>query len=173
MSISDFSSNFGSGIRATHFTVVPDWPFGCAENQPHLYIKAAQMPTSTIGTIEIPYRGRKIKRPGDRTFDTWNLTVTSDSDGHLRQCFVAWMNSLDTHSGGAGTYTDYSQVAKTWIMQPQTPAGVAIEGAEIALVNTFPTEVGAMEFSYDSTDQLAEFTVTMQFDYWTGGGAPA
>lgn len=172
MGISEFSDNFGSGIRATHFSVTPSWPNGvnCSVEGTDLYIKAAQMPTSTIGTIEIPYRGRKIKRPGDRTFDSWNLTVTSDSAGELRECFVAWMNALDSHSvGAAGTMT--AGHAADWVMTPENPDKTPISKAQITLINAFPTEVGAMEFSYDSTDQLAEFTVTMQFDYWTGGGA--
>ena len=44
-------------------------------NNRQFFIKAAQLPASTIGFIEVPYKGRKVKRPGDRTFAEWTLTV--------------------------------------------------------------------------------------------------
>ena len=37
--------------------------------------RATSAPASTIGRIEIPYFGRKIKLAGDREFDNWNTTI--------------------------------------------------------------------------------------------------
>ena len=36
--------------------------------------KAASLPASTIAPIEVPYRGRKLKLPGDREYAEWSLT---------------------------------------------------------------------------------------------------
>ena len=40
--------------------------------------RSAGIPASTIGTVEVPFRGRVIKLPGDRTFESWTITVMAD-----------------------------------------------------------------------------------------------
>ena len=45
--------------------------------------------------IGIPYRGRQIKIPGDRTFDSWTITVLVDGDYELRNKFEAWSNLIN------------------------------------------------------------------------------
>ena len=42
--------------------------------------KAAALPASNITPIEIPFRGRTLKVAGERTFDTWTITVLNDTD---------------------------------------------------------------------------------------------
>ena len=54
--------------------------------------QAAQMPASTLGTIEVPYFGRKIKIAGDRTFAEWTITITNDEDFLIRNDV-----SIETH----------------------------------------------------------------------------
>ena len=43
-------------------------------------VKAAALPASTIAPVEIPFRGRILKVAGDRTFETWTITVINDTD---------------------------------------------------------------------------------------------
>ena len=38
-------------------------------------VKTAQLPASTIGTIDVPFRGRMLKIAGDRTFEPWSVTL--------------------------------------------------------------------------------------------------
>ena len=57
--------------------------------------KAAQLPATTIGSIEVPFRGRKIKLPGEREFAEWTLTFLSDGDFELRNAFEKWMDDLN------------------------------------------------------------------------------
>ena len=47
--------------------------------------------------------------------------------------------------------------------------GTSTHGGAYTFVNIFPTEIGAVEMNYESVDAIAEFTVTLQYDYWTGG----
>ena len=42
----------------------------------------------------------------------------------------------------------------------------------VDIFNCFPTEVGTIEFNYETVDTFTEFTVTLQYDYWTSTGAP-
>ena len=86
--ISDFAGKFlKGGIRPSLFAVQGNFPFFGQDASAPLLIKAAQLPASTLGTIEVPYRGRKIKVPGDRTFAEWQITVLADGDFQLRDKF--------------------------------------------------------------------------------------
>ena len=50
-------------------------------------VKAANIPASTVGVIEVPYRGRTLKIAGDRTFEPWTITVLNDKGFALRSKF--------------------------------------------------------------------------------------
>jgi len=48
--------------------------------------KAAQLPGSTVGVIEVPFAaGRRFKAAGDRTFADWTTTVINDSNHTIRE----------------------------------------------------------------------------------------
>jgi len=175
-SISRFSQAFGQGQRATLFEVEGAIPGG----QDHFggaklfFIKAAQFPASTIGFIEVPFKGRKIKRPGDRTFAEWTLTVLQDEENFIREDFVSWMNAINDHdfilgAASAGLFPDWNIRA---LKQDGTiPANQNILG--VRLISCFPSEVGTLEFNYETVDTFVEFTVTMQYDYWMSIGSAA
>jgi hypothetical protein len=42
--------------------------------------KSAALPASNIAPIDVPFRGRIFKVAGDRTFDTWTITIINDED---------------------------------------------------------------------------------------------
>lgn len=169
--IGTFAEQFGSGMRPTLFRVDGAIPFSDTfGGEKAFFIKSAQLPASSIGTIEVPYKGRKIKRPGDRTFAEWSLTVLQDSKGDMRADFVNWMANISGHFD-TGNLSDPAQYGEQWTITPEGANGEAITGAQITLVNCFPTDVGAVDFSYETTDSISEFTVTIQYDYWYGGGA--
>ena len=46
-------------------------------------VRASQIPAATLGVIEVPYFGRKIRLAGDRTFGEWTVVVINDEDLHL------------------------------------------------------------------------------------------
>ena len=40
--------------------------------------KIATIPPSTMGVVEVPYFGRQVKVPGNRTFDNLSITILND-----------------------------------------------------------------------------------------------
>ena len=151
-----FADKFKGGMRPTLFKVEGNIPGQSTTSEDRtFFIKSSQFPASTIGVIEIPYKGRKIKRPGDRTFAEWTITVLADEAGQIRKDFVQWMDSINSHQNVTG-------------QEALAPDDSELD--TITLVRAFPTEVGTMDFSYETTDTVAEFIVTMHFDYWLGGG---
>jgi hypothetical protein len=86
--ISDFKSKLkGGGARPNLFEVELTFPSGVGvqdENEvlenARFLVKAAALPASTVAPIDIPFRGRILKIAGDRTFETWTITVINDVD---------------------------------------------------------------------------------------------
>ena len=57
-------------------------------------VRAANLPASQIGVIEVPFRGRVLKIAGDRTFEPWTITIMNDTKFTLRNAFELWANSI-------------------------------------------------------------------------------
>jgi hypothetical protein len=169
MSIDQFADKFRGGMRPTLFRVDGNIPGQSTSSQDRtFFIKSSQFPASTVGVIEVPYKGRKIKRPGDRTFAEWTITVLADEKGHIRADFVTWLEKINSHK----EITVSDNVNDIFAQWSITALGANDNPLDtITLVRAFPTEVGAMDFSYETTDTVAEFTVTLHYDYWLGGGA--
>jgi len=160
------------GARNSLFQVTLQNPVdGAAAIKAPFMIKAAQIPAATLGTIEVPYFGRKIKIAGDRTFAEWTVTVINDEDFLVRNSLEAWMHSINTHETNLrqfGSASPLQYKANAQITQ-FSKTGVPIR--EYTFNGMFPTEVSAIEMSWETVDTIEEFTVTFQYDWWevTGG----
>ena len=64
--------------------------------------KAASLPASNIAPIEVPFRGRIFKVAGDRTFDTWTITIINDTDFSIREGFESWMQKIAQYADASG-----------------------------------------------------------------------
>tara|TARA_R110001583_G_scaffold63274_1_gene185392 strand:- start:261 stop:842 length:582 start_codon:yes stop_codon:yes gene_type:complete len=168
--ISDFAGKFlKGGIRPSLFEVQGNFPFFGQDASAPFLIKAAQLPASTLGTIEVPYRGRKIKVPGDRTFAEWQITVLADGDFQLRDKFEAWMQSINAHEANTSLEEPAplqdGTVYQDWQVYQLDRQGNKIKSYNF--IGCWPSEVGAIDVNHETTDSLAEFTVTLQYTYWS------
>jgi len=143
--------------------------------------KAAQLPASTIAEVPVPFRGRILKVAGDRTFDTWTVTIINDEDFQLRTAFETWMNVMSKLNDATGVTNPSSYMTDAYVTQlgrgRQAEAKKNRTGGKSSVLRNykffdiFPTEVAAIELSYDNTDQIEEFTVTFQVQFFTIGNA--
>jgi hypothetical protein len=133
-----------------------------------LLCKSAAVPGFTIGVIEVPFRaGRRIKIAGDRTFADWTVTIINDENHTMRNAFNAWVNYVSTSnydSVSKSTATDYYSTVK--IKHLKADGSVS---RQYQLTDAYPTDVGALDLSFDSTDTLSEFTVNFQYHYLQAG----
>ena len=133
--------------------------------------KAANLPAQNIASIDVPFRGRIFKVAGDRTIDTWTITIINDEDFRLRRAMEFWTEqiaALDTNLG-ATSPNAYMAAAKVYQLgrgsSPQSQNNSGSDNAVLAeyeFIDIFPTEVSAIDLSYDSSDTIEEFTVTFQ-----------
>ena len=106
--ISDFKSKLtGGGARANLFEVVLTFPDAAKPpdevlDKSRFLVKGARLPASNIAQIEVPFRGRVLKIAGDRTFDSWTVTVINDTDFSIRSAFENWMNTINKLSDNTG-----------------------------------------------------------------------
>ena len=175
-SIQDFKSTLiGGGARPNLFEVVLTNEFpgstGYDAEDFSILCKAAQLPASNIASIDVPFRGRIFKVAGDRTIDTWTVTVINNETFALRNAFEQWSDliaRLDNNLGATDP-SAYMVNAKVFQLGRGASAGsVTNQGdrnavlKEYEFVDIFPTNVSQIDVSYDSTDTIEEFTVEFQ-----------
>lgn len=160
------------GARNTLFQVTLQNPGnGVADIKLPFMVKAAQIPSSDLGIIEVPYFGRKIRLAGDRTFGDWTVTVINDEDFLIRNAMEEWSNRINTLRGNLRTFGAASPLlykANAQVVQ-YSKTGVPIR--TYTFNGIFPSSISTIDLSWDATDQIEEFTVTFQYDYWEVSGA--
>ena len=165
--ISDFKSKLtGGGARANLFEVVLTFPDAAQPAQDVLdksrfLVKGARLPASNIAQIEVPFRGRVLKIAGDRTFDSWTVTVINDTDFAIRSAFENWMNTINKLSDNTGLVNPADYQADAFVFQLDRD-GQSIR--KYRFYDTLPTQVGPIELSYDAQG-IQEFTVELQVQY--------
>ena len=165
--ISDFKSKLtGGGARANLFEVVltfPDLaqPANDVLDKSRFLVKAARLPASNISPIDVAFRGRILKIAGDRTFDSWSITVINDTDFAIRSAFENWMNTINRLSDNTGVVNPADYQADCYVYQLDRD-GQALRSYRF--FDTFPTQVGPIELSYEATG-IQEFTVELQVQY--------
>ncbi len=177
-SISTFKSKLiGGGARPNLFEVelatlppavsqaswsADDFKFMC---------KAAAIPAQNIASIDVPFRGRTFKVAGDRTIDTWTVTIINDERFNLRRAMEEWTEQIAKLDNNLGTTEPSSYMTNAVVYQlgrGSTLSSKNNEGsanavlAQYEFVDIFPTNVSQIDLSYDSSDTIEEFTVEFQ-----------
>ena len=183
--INDFRSRLvGGGSRPNLFECELSFPDGLGitpDDDFRFMIKAAQIPASTISTIPVPFRGRTLKISGDRTFDPWTITVINDTNYKIRNAFELWMNFMNRHDDNAGVITPaaYQREMKVYQLGRGTVneggasgGNLPSTGSNMPVLKTYkfygcwPSDISPMELSYDNSDTIQEFSVTLQYQWW-------
>ena len=192
--ISKFKSNVvdASGLaRANLFAVDLDFPDGVknasnwTENtggkyagDPHklgkFMVRAAQLPSSTIGVVEVPFRGRMLKIAGDRTFEPWTITIMNDQNYTIRSAMEIWLgqiqetdhnfSNLGVVTPKTGTATDHTYGTMT--VRQLSRGGTQGKIVEYKFKNCYPSSISAIDLDWGSNDAIQEYTVEFQISHW-------
>jgi hypothetical protein len=166
--ITDFKSKLaGGGTRSNLFEVELAFPaaVGVDANvldKSRFLVKAAALPASNVTPIEVAFRGRTLKLSGDRTFETWTITVINDTDFAIRSAFEKWSNYMNRLSDNTGTTDPALYQADAFVYQLNRDGSIL---RAYHFYDTFPTSIGSINLSYE-TDSIQEFTVEMQVHWW-------
>jgi hypothetical protein len=175
--ITDFKSKLtGGGARSNLFEVVLNFPALAPAStevldKSRFLVKAANLPASNISDITVPFRGRILHVAGDRTFDSWTVTIINDTDFSIRSAFEKWMNVINRVSDNTGSTDPASYQADAYVHQLDRN-GETLRSYHF--YDLFPTNISPINLSYD-TEGIQEFTVEMQVHWWEAvkGRGPA
>ena len=175
--ITDFKSKLtGGGARSNLFEVVLNFPALAPASSEVLdksrfLVKAANLPASNISDITVPFRGRILHVAGDRTFDSWTVTIINDTDFAIRSAFEKWMNAINRVSDNTGSTDPASYQADAFVYQLDRNGDTL---RSYHFYDLFPTNISPINLSYD-TEGIQEFTVEMQVHWWEAskGRGPA
>jgi hypothetical protein len=170
--ISAFKSNglvYG-GARPSLFQVYLSVPAGIgidnvSVDKFRFVCRTAEIPESTISSIDIPYFGRRIKVAGERAFADWSVTIMNDEDFAVRSMFEAWSNAMNRLVSNVRDPNISAEQYKTDLEVIQ----YGKDGSEIRsyqFVGAFPTSVSNIGLSWDTANAVEEFSVTFAYDYW-------
>ena len=180
------SALLGGGARPNLFevelTTLPEGITGWSADNFRYMCMAASLPASNIAAIDVPFRGRIFKGAGDRTFDTWTVTVINDEGFILRNAFENWMDQISLLANNMGATNPSSYMTNAKVFQLGRGAKINSEDSkgdknvvlkEYEFVDIFPTNISAIDLSYESSDTIEEFTVEFQVQSFSlaGNGA--
>lgn len=168
--ISQFKSFLtGGGSRSNLFEVELSFPInapiaGASDlvNTGKFLIKTAALPASNVTALPVPFRGRVLNVAGDRTFETWTITVINDTDFKLRTGFERWMNFINNVATNRGETNPTEYMANAFVYQLDRNGDTL---RYYKFYDVFPTSVSRIDLDY-GTDTVQEFTVEMQVLYW-------
>lgn len=167
--ITDFKSKLtGGGARPNLFEVELAFPGQVGVDNDTLQkarflVKAAALPASTVAPIDVPFRGRILKIAGDRTFETWTITIINDVDFSIRSAFEKWMNTINKVNDGTGLTDPEAYQADAYVYQLGRDGGIL---RSYHFYDVFPTNISTIDLSYETTDTIEEFTVELQVQWW-------
>ena len=131
--------------------------------------KAAAIPAMAVGVVEVPYFGRVVKVPGNKTFDNWSVTIINDEGFTIRNGMEKWIATMGTHLGNINSATNENLYGQGTVKQYAKTGGTAAL-AQYNFINIFPVNMSEIALGWDANDAIEEYTVEFAYDYWTHTG---
>jgi hypothetical protein len=95
------------------------------------------------------------------------VTIINDEDFLVRNAMEAWMNSIASHDANVRTLPqDYKS---NGLITQYSKNGSALR--TYIFEGMYPINVSEIAMDWSSTDQIEEFTVTFQYDFWRVEGS--
>jgi hypothetical protein len=193
--LQSFKSNFkDGGSRPSLFDIQITFPVGGIEvaginniagnevsNLLRFTARAASIPPSIIGKIEVPYFGRRIKVDGNREYPDWRVVVMSDENYVVRAALEAWHEKMNAHvlnimsgdyiNGGYKATAIVRQYRRAELPQGDLTGNLTLTGQESVVRSyifegIFPTGIGGVNLGWDQINQIAEYEIEFAYDWW-------
>lgn len=172
--VNSFLANFtGGGARSNRYEVMIGFPNflnirdTSIQQKISFTCKAASIPASELGEAIVPYKGRQIKVPGDRTFGDWNVTIIIDNDFKGRDVFESWSTGMLGHTSNV---TKSANELNPLQIYGQAQVNLLDRFDQITkryqLTGIFPKSVAEVTIGYDQNDQVMEQSVSFAVNEW-------
>jgi len=172
----------GGGSRANLFEVtlsvpgtttitVGDTAVSSLPTGHQFWVKAGQVPGSTVSMLPVNHGGRVLKLPGLRTFDDWTCTVVNDENAQIKKFMIAWMVEMGGGMDGARDFpTSGATKGKAGYLSEDISiaqySSDGIKKQEYTIHKAWPNAIADTPVDW-GTDGLQEFTLTFSYDYFS------
>ena len=166
--INDFKAKLaGGGARSNQFKVTMPFPgyaqVGGEIEDLAFLCRSTTIPAMNVGVVEVPFRGRKIYIGGDRTFDTWSITVLNDTNFKIRNAMERWQNGINNMSDNEGLTNPVDYQVDCFVDHLDRNGNTI---KSYTLRGLFPTGISAIDLNYDEQAAVEEFTVEFRYQYF-------
>lgn len=145
-------------------------PVGSSEGGWSFVCKIASIPASTVAAVEVPYFGRQVKVPGNRTFDNLSVTVINDEGFDVRNGLEHWMAKMNGHQSNVQSVNANDLLASMSVLHyGKEGENTTIGDGAWTFENIFPVSLGEIALDWGSNDTIEEYTVEFAYDYWSHG----
>ena len=171
--IDDFKANLiGGGARANQFRVTVTPPSGIAigldVRRASFLVRASILPASTLGEIEVPFRGRNIYVSGDRPApETWSTTFFNDTDFMVRNAMELWHNGINDFANNTGVIAPSDYQTDLFVEQLDRDDTVL---KTYIFRNAYPLEIASIDLTAEAADSIEEFEVTWRYQHYEPSG---
>mgnify|MGYP001295470264 CR=1 FL=1 len=170
LGVLEFQSRIKGAVRPNLFSVTHNFPSDIDGGGLETFMcKSAALPASTVGTVELPFRGRVIKVPGDRTFESWTATFYMDDAFKLRGAYEKWIeatNTVDANTASKTIEDILEDITVTQMDKFQGKESAFKNIREYKLIKAFPVSVSQVSLAYDNNDSYEEFDVEFAYQYF-------
>ena len=171
--IDDFKANLiGGGARANQYrvTIVP--PPGIATGldirRTSFLATATNLPSSTLGEVAIPFRGRNIYISGDRpTPEAWTVTFYNDTDFMIRNAMELWQNGINDFANNTGLINPSDYQSDLTVEQLDRDDTVL---KSYIFRNAYPLTVGQIDLTNAEATEIETFEVTWRYQHFEPSG---
>ena len=161
------SQLLGGGARNNQYRVEinnpPAGAVGLDSRNAAFLCTAAQLPGMTIAEVEVPFRGRSLFIPADRSFEPWTVTFLNDTNFAIRNAMERWNNSMNNLVTGQGFTLHDEYTADLRVSQLDRDDSVL---KTYTFVNAFPLEVSAIDLAAGTSDTIETFDVTFRYQHF-------
>ena len=172
--IADFKAQMiGGGARPNQFRVELAFPsyvtLGVIAGQRAQFLcRAAQLPASTIENIPVLYRGRPVNFAGERTFQPWTITIYNDTTFNIRNALEQWQNGIQQYASTEGRVNPRDYQIDMNVQQLDRNGAII---KTYKFVDAFPTLIGPIALDFEQQNQIEQFDVEFQYNYFTSASA--
>ena len=171
--IDDFKANLiGGGARANQFRITitppPGIAIGLDVRRTSFLVTTAGIPDIAMNFIAVPFRGRNIQYPGDRSDPAdWTVTFYNDTDFMIRNAMERWQNGINDFADNTGVIAPADFQTDLQIEQLDRDDTIL---KTYILRNCFPTNIAEITLDMSSTDAIETFGVTWKYTHLEASG---
>ena len=174
--IDDFKAQLiGGGARPNQFKVEitpPSFNIGLDSRnirKMSFLCKATTFPESTLGEIELKFRGRTIYMAGDRAApDPWTTTFYNDTDFMIKNAIERWSNGINDFAKNTGVVAPHLYQTDLTVHQLDRDDEIL---KSYIFKNAWPTTIGsAIALDHATENELEEFEVTWRYQHFVASG---